>query len=176
MGDGGEGNDDQYAVASTLRDVCDAKTDSRAGCEFVLYLGDNFYNGGVDSVDDSQFQTKFEDPYEVLDLPFYVVLGNHDYGETSLEQEKSQYQVAYTAMSDKWIMPDEYYSFEVEHAEFFGLDTNAIMLEDLTLLGWGGHDQDRAGKPVWKFHGHLEDCLWAPPLYLQRSPRKRGRI
>jgi hypothetical protein len=142
MGDGGEGNEAQYAVGEAVRDVCAAKTDSHSGCDFVLYLGDNFYNGGVDGIDDSQFATKFEDPYAVLDLPFYVVLGNHDYGETSLEYSKSDYQVAYSSQSEKWIMPDEYYTFQEDHAQFFGLDTNAIMLEELTLLGWGDHDQD----------------------------------
>ena len=80
MGDGGEGNADQYAVAATVKSVCDAKDDEHGpGCDFVLYLGDNFYDD-VEGVDDEQFQTKFELPYADLDLPFWVVLGNHDYG------------------------------------------------------------------------------------------------
>ena len=59
-----------------------------------------------------------------------------------MEYSKSDYQVAYSSQSEKWVMPDEYYTFQEDHAQFFGLDTNAIMLEDLTLLGWGDHDQD----------------------------------
>jgi tartrate-resistant acid phosphatase type 5 len=46
---------------------------------------DNFYDEGVDSLDDEQFQTKFELPYADIDFPFWVVLGNHDYGELSLD-------------------------------------------------------------------------------------------
>ena len=42
LGDGGEGNDTQYAVAAAMDTVCDAKTDDDGpGCEFALYLGDN---------------------------------------------------------------------------------------------------------------------------------------
>lgn len=143
MGDGGEGNPDQYAVAEAVRTVCEARaTDeadgARAGCDFVLYLGDNFYDDGVDSVDDEQFQTKFELPYADLDLPFYVVLGNHDYGVTSLEFWKSSYEVEYSDRSDKWNLPSEFYSFTAEHVRFFGLDTNAVMVEDI----WGDSGQD----------------------------------
>jgi len=135
MGDGGEGNDAQYAVADAVADVCAAKTDLHGeGCDFVLYMGDNFYDAGVESVTDEQFQTKFELPYAVLDLPFYVVLGNHDYGGcfgddcgAGWEFDKSEAQVDYTHYSDKWTMPSEYYTFTEDHAQFFGLDTNAIM-------------------------------------------------
>ena len=122
MGDGGEGNADQYQNAAAVKDVCDAK-----GCDFVLYLGDNFYDDGVDSVDDEQFQTKFELPYADLDLEFKVVLGNHDYGEWSIWEYKAEYEVEYTNYSDKWYLPDRYYDFQQEHVHFFGLDTNALM-------------------------------------------------
>ena len=129
MGDGGEGNDDQYQNAGAVKDVCDRK-----GCDFVLYLGDNFYNDGVDSVDDEQFYTKFEAPYAELDLRFYVVLGNHDYGELSIFDYKVDYEIEYTDHSDKWYLPDRYYSHSHEHVDFYGLDTNEVMI-------WNGEDQ-----------------------------------
>lgn len=136
MGDGGEGNADQYAVAAAVGALCAAKTDALAdGCDFVLYLGDNFYDDGVDSVDDEQFQSKFELPYAELDLPFMVALGNHDYGELSIYWWKADYQVEYTDLSDKWTMPDKYYAFEAEHASFYALNTNEI------LLGWSDAEQ-----------------------------------
>ena len=135
LGDGGEGNSTQYQVADAMLGICDSKTDALAdGCMFALYLGDNFYDEGVDGVDDTQFQTSFEEPYAELSFPFYVVLGNHDYGGcifgecgAGWEFEKSDAQVAYTAESDKWTMPDEYYTFTEQHVQLFGLDTNAIM-------------------------------------------------
>lgn len=130
LGDGGEGNETQYNVADAMLEVCTAKTDEDLeGCEFAIYLGDNFYDIGVDSVTDPQFQDKFELPYQNIDFPFYVVGGNHDGGGwgSGFEMYKLEHQVDYTHYSDKWTMPDEYYTFEHGHVSFFGLDTNALM-------------------------------------------------
>lgn len=118
MGDGGEGNDHQYAVASVVEQVCATR-----GCEFVLYLGDNFYDSGVSSTMDTQFIDKFEMPYADLDLPFYVTLGNHDYDLLGNAWFKATYQVEYTEFSSKWTMPSEYYSFPAGHVTFISLDT-----------------------------------------------------
>jgi tartrate-resistant acid phosphatase type 5 len=134
LGDGGEGNTTQYKVAEVAKNVCEAK----GGCEFALYLGDNIYNSGVSGTDDDQFQTKFEMPYSILDFPFYVVLGNHDYGGegAGFEFWKAEAQVGYTEISSKWTMPERFYLFSTPadagppdgpSAMFLGLDTNAIM-------------------------------------------------
>lgn len=134
LGDGGEGNDTQYAVAAMVDNVCQA----RGGCDFALYLGDNIYNSGVDGTDDEQFLTKFEQPYAGLDFRFYVVLGNHDYGGqgAGYEQWKAQAQVDYSNTSSKWTMPQRFYGFQVPadagppaapRVDLFGLDTNWIM-------------------------------------------------
>jgi len=132
MGDAGEGNSTQYEVADAIAALCAEKsTADRAGCDFVLYLGDNFYDDGVSSVDDEQFQTKFELPYAEVDLPFYAVLGNHDYGVLSILSYKGDYEVEYSDHSDKWRMPDTHYTFTAEHARFYGLNTAGIMVEDL---------------------------------------------
>src|SRR5690606_28763752 len=68
LGDAGEGNPTQYKVAGAMETACAA----HGGCEFALYLGDNFYDVGVSGPGDSQFQTKFEDPYQSIVFPFYV--------------------------------------------------------------------------------------------------------
>ena len=129
LGDGGEGNETQYTVAASMKSICDAKSDELPGCEFALYLGDNIYDVGVDSVLDEQFYDKFEAPYAEIDFPFYVVLGNHDAGcwGAGCELYKTEYEVDYTNYSDKWKMFDQYYRVDVEHLTLFGLDTNAIM-------------------------------------------------
>jgi tartrate-resistant acid phosphatase type 5 len=138
LGDGGEGNDAQYKVADAMLAVCTAKTDDRAGCDFALYLGDNFYDDGVNSEDDEQFQTKFELPYADLGFLFYVVLGNHDYGSLSLLEYKADYEVAYGSTgASKWTMPDKQYTWAAEHVRFYALDTNSIMLESI----WGDSGQ-----------------------------------
>ena len=132
LGDTGEGNRAQYDVASAFNMVCLVQ-----GCDFVMLLGDNFYDDGVSSVDDPQFRTKFEDPYATVQLPFYVTLGNHDFGEIPLQFWRTDYQIEYSARSSKWNMPDHFYAFVEAHVTFVSLDTNMIMLG----LGWV-RDQD----------------------------------
>jgi len=135
MGDTGEGNDDQAMVAAAIKAKCDAE-----GCDFVVLLGDNIYDSGVDSVDDPQWLDKFETPYEDLDLPFYAVLGNHDYGGNLIgietgglgnEWDKGPVEVMYTDVSDKWIMPETHYTFVYENVGFIMLDTNSIMWDNI---------------------------------------------
>jgi len=79
MGDTGKGNTGQKDVASAIARKCAA-----SGCDFVQLLGDNIYDSGVTSVTDPQWQTKFEQPYADIDLPFYAALGNHDNGGSLL--------------------------------------------------------------------------------------------
>lgn len=133
LGDAGRGNEAQYDVGEAMAQVCDD-----LGCDFVLYLGDNFYNSGVSSVDDEQFETKFELPYEALDVPFFAVLGNHDLGleGVGLEFWKAPTYVEYTQYSSKWTMPDVYYSVQWGELALFGLNTTDI------FFGLGG-DQER---------------------------------
>jgi tartrate-resistant acid phosphatase type 5 len=118
----GEGDDKQRAVAAAVRAKCAA-----SGCDFLQLLGDNIFPSGAESATDEQFQTKFEDPYAQLDLPFFMILGNHDYGGAGAgyEFEKAQHQVDYTAHSARWRMPATYYRRAAEHVDVFALDTTA---------------------------------------------------
>ena len=152
LGDAGEGNEAQFAVADAIKSICEEKTDDLEGCSFALYLGDNFYEAGVDSINDEQFQTKFEDPYAELDFPFYISMGNHDYGGDCLvtdcgglgnEFERSDPQVQYSALSDKWTMPDVFYTFVQEHVQFYALDTTVLMWD-----GWWWDDMPE-GQEAW---------------------------
>lgn len=131
MGDQGEGNTAQRNVAIRIRDLCAAE-----GCDFVLLLGDNFYDSGVESTTDSLWRTHFETPYADIPLPFYAVLGNHDYGGSLFgldygglgnEFDKGPIEVAYTAVSARWEMPDTHYTLLMENVGFVMLDTNSIM-------------------------------------------------
>jgi hypothetical protein len=129
LGDGGEGNEAQFSVANAMEIVC-----AERGCEFALYLGDNFYDSGVDSNDDQQFQTKFELPFQDLDFPFYVTLGNHDYGGFiggvfANEWGKAAYEISYTDFSEKWTLPAKWYAFNQKHARFISIDSPRMMFE-----------------------------------------------
>lgn len=125
VGDTGTGDAVQLAVASAIATVCATK-----GCDFVQLLGDNIYESGVDGTADPQWQTKFETPYASIDLPFWVVLGNHDNGGAGAgtEPARGDFQVQYGTVSQKWKLPARYYSHVEGPAEMFGLDTNAGML------------------------------------------------
>ncbi len=128
LGDGGTGDASQKKVAAAMGKAC-----AQRGCDFALYLGDNIYDSGVNGPDDAQFKSKFEDPYGELDFPFYVVLGNHDYGHGGsnllIRDNKSAAQVEYTAYSEKWNMPHYFYTFREGSVAFFALDTNAVVLD-----------------------------------------------
>ncbi len=113
FGDFGTGSKSQYDVARAIKKHCE-----KMGCDFALTLGDNIYNNGVRSVTSSLFQSHFEKPYADLNMPFYMVLGNHDY------RGNIQAQLDYTHRSKKWRMPAKYYTFRKGPVTFLGLDTN----------------------------------------------------
>lgn len=76
--------------------------------DFILTLGDNFYPTGVKNTVDNHWKTSFEDVYTAssLQVPWYITLGNHDYGGSV------QAQIDYSALSNRWKLPSRYYSFE----------------------------------------------------------------
>jgi tartrate-resistant acid phosphatase type 5 len=192
LGDGGQGNSGQYAVAAAIETVCAAN-----GCDFAIYLGDNIYSDGVSSVDDSQFEEKFEAPYANLSFPFYMALGNHDWGNG---HEGTEYQVEYTAHSSKWTMPDQYYAHTQGDVSFFVVDSQAIkdgdgapqeewlsgaMAESTSRwnIAYGHHpylsngdhgntggefadffDRNLCGKVDIYFAGHDHDLQWPQPV------------
>lgn len=123
LGDAGTGDEEQYQVADAVASVC-----ADLGCAFALYLGDNIYSDGVTSVDDDAWEDKFEAPYAALEFPFYAVLGNHDYGGNggAFEVERAEAQVAYTSRSNKWVMPDTFYTHTQGEVGFVALDTTAL--------------------------------------------------
>ncbi len=153
LGDQGSGGKGQRDVAEAM-----GRKAAEDPVEFVILLGDNFYSWGVDSVDDPQWDTKFEKMYAYpsLKAPFYAALGNHDhYGNPFA-------QVRYTAKSSRWKMPAPYYTFSVMiddslKAQFFALDTTSIVHQKQNFvdqLQWLD-EQLRTSKAEWKIvYGH----------------------
>jgi len=156
IGDQGEGNDKQYKVGEQIKNKCD-----QDGCDFVLLLGDNIYDEGVTSIDDPQWQTKFELPYADINVPFYAVLGNHDYGGHDLikgqggigaQWNRGPIEVEYTKVSKKWKMPATYYTLKFGGACFMMLDTNSIFWNDWRY----GNQRDWYGPAL----ASLQPCDW----------------
>jgi len=129
FGDWGTGTQSQQDVATALEKFC-----PEWGCDFGLLLGDNFYDAGVASVSDPQWQAKFETIYD-LDVPFYALLGNHDY------DGNEQAEIDYTAWSDRWNMPARNYHIlrpeggAAPLLEIFVIDSNAVDAASAAALG-----------------------------------------
>ena len=124
VGDTGKGNPGQYQVGAAIGTVC-----AKAGCDFVVLLGDNFYQNGVSSTGDPQWKTAFIDPYSTVNAPFYAVLGNHDCGGdgAGTDLPRGDVQIAYSDVNPKWRMPARHYKWQVGDVEFFAADTNRSM-------------------------------------------------
>ncbi len=125
VGDTGTGTAVQKRVADAMEDVC-----IEIGCDFALLLGDAIYETGVSSANDPQFQTKFELPYHNLTIPFYVVMGNHDYGGNGrgYDSAKAQYNLEYSAKSTRWNMPGVTYVVDTGPIDLFALDSGSLVV------------------------------------------------
>ncbi len=97
--------------------------------EFIISTGDNFYPNGIASVNDPQWLSSFENVYKghLLNCPWYVVLGNHDY------RGNVQAEIDYTNISRRWNMPARYFTQRVIEDEltmrFTFIDTSPFELK-----------------------------------------------
>lgn len=105
IGDWGEPGSQQKKVAEKMA----AEADTSGPIDFLVMAGDNFYPDGVKTWDDPQWKTTYTDVYDAksLQVPHFVVLGNHDY-RTSVDAqvERSQY------FTSNWVMPARWYTKE----------------------------------------------------------------
>jgi tartrate-resistant acid phosphatase type 5 len=113
----------QRHVAAAMAEVARDTTS-----DFVVSTGDNFYRHGVRSVDDPQWRETFETVYSApsLQVPWYAVLGNHDY------EGSPNAEVAYSTHSARWRMRSRYWCEDMtlpggESVSFFFLDTIPIV-------------------------------------------------
>jgi len=136
LGDWGrEGCQEQTAVARAMGNL-----GTTAKPEFVVALGDNFYETGVKSVSDPKWKTSFEDVYTApaLQVPWYAVLGNHDgYGNPDA-------QIEYARTSKRWRMPSKWYAVSQKLSDgtaidLFFLDSDPYQGNTADRLVAGGH-------------------------------------
>lgn len=142
VGDWGKRGVGELRVASAM-----AWCAANSHCRFVISVGDNFYDYGVVDADDPQWRVAYEDVFvgKSLDVPWYAVLGNHDYiGNPAAEIE-------YSARSTRWRMPAYFYKTrealaDGSSADFFFIDTNMFVypreakditgIDLRTQIGW----------------------------------------
>lgn len=101
--------------------------------EFILTLGDNFYDRGVKSIYDPLWNTSWRDIFikphaNMRNIEWRAVLGNHDYygGYKSIEAQKER-----TAFDKNWYLPKEnyYYRDRETNSYFIHIDTCKIYPE-----------------------------------------------
>ena len=90
-----------YAAAATVRP------------DFLVSLGDNFYTKGVYSTSDPMWDYLWSNVYlgySSLQIPWYRVLGNHDYGYGSSGVNAQLARQREHTDDDFWRMPSTNYS------------------------------------------------------------------
>jgi hypothetical protein len=108
LGDSGTGEQPQYEVSNGISKYC-----SDDNCKSMFILGDVIYEKGVTSVNDTQFTTKFKEPYKNIKLPIYIVFGNHDYLGCI------DCYLKFISDSPKWLMPAGFFLFNFCFFFFF---------------------------------------------------------
>ena len=106
LGDWGKASINQAAVSHAMSA---AAVVAPSIPDFVLALGDNFYQWGVSDADDKQFNTTFEARFKDPNIrpEWYVILGNHDYRQTASPAAQREYSA--THPDSKFILPDLQY-------------------------------------------------------------------
>ena len=119
VGDWGRnGQGDQQKVADWMGVAA-----NQVNAKFVVSTGDNFYCCGVASTNDYQWISSFENVFRshALQIPWYVVLGNHDY------QGNVNAQIDYTHVSQRWKMPARYFTKNIRGVRFVFIDTSPFI-------------------------------------------------
>ncbi|KAL8153543.1 hypothetical protein V2J09_011303 [Rumex salicifolius] len=120
IGDWGRrGGFNQSQVASQM-----GRIGEELGIEFVVSTGDNFYENGLTGEQDAAFHHSFTDVYTApsLNIPWYTVLGNHDY-RGDAEAQLSDYL---RKVDPRWVCRRSFI-VHAEIAEIFMVDTTPFV-------------------------------------------------
>jgi acid phosphatase len=157
IGDWGRDPVRQPALHAQQRQVADGMSRFAGGLArpvtAVLALGDNQYDG-VPKAEDPVFRTGFEEVYAApgLQVPFWAVLGNHEYFGSP------QGQLDYAARklgTGRWVLPARYWSKVVtlgdgSKAKFVFLDTSVFIRKYREKEGFSDiAKQDPAAQLAW---------------------------
>lgn len=103
---------------------------------FIVSVGDNFYDNGVQSVSDSMWSSLWRNiyhgAYPELKMPWYSVLGNHDYGYGSTGvQAQIDRTDAQQSDDNLWNMPATNYSRTFATGD--GATVTIVFIDSTTL-------------------------------------------
>lgn len=135
IGDWG-GDTDSHPVSRGESDCAAGmgKVAEQLRANFVLGLGDNFYDSGIHSGNKFRFNATFESTFaaESLNVDWYIVAGNHDH------LGSVQYQIDYSGQSRRWKFPAASYTFQRSLPS--GKVADFVMFDSVTVAGMSYHD------------------------------------
>lgn len=123
----GDWGDDPNSIHETSMAKGMGYVAGKINAQFCCLLGDNFYQNGIYTGDpkgspgneySKRFQVTFEDVFDSphLNIPFYPIAGNHDYGDGSKTKHGNiTAQIGYSRHSTRWTYPALWYGI---HREF----------------------------------------------------------
>lgn len=117
--------------------------------DFGLTLGDNYQDDGAHSPTDSRWQEYWGRWFPRLGIPFYVSLGNHDWGSP----DGPAAEILYSQKSVTWRLPAPYYTFTAGSVQFYALNT--VLMSEAQLL-WLREELNKS-TAKWKVvYGHYQ--------------------
>jgi tartrate-resistant acid phosphatase type 5 len=104
--------------------------------DFILAVGDNFYNNGVANTSDSTWDSLWFYRYGIgaeMSLPWVALLGNHDWYGSG--QAQIDYGHAQERGSKFWMMPSK--DFNIFYRNAAGEALKMVVVDTMTLNGTG---------------------------------------
>eukprot|EP01083_Nonionella_stella_P139584 426053_1 len=161
--------------------------------DMIIGLGDNVYNDGISASGDGLLDRLFKKVFEdhggsaLHNVPFVVVLGNHDHCDEPYEQVMySQYQMAeYLHSMDRgqnglkypvWVMPDYFYNMRIKFGTkeigFAAIDTMINRADIKEYKGCQNQAVDRQAERVSRVDKFVNETKATQELYLGEVARK----
>ncbi len=164
FGDFGTGRHTQYEAAAAMQ-----KEHAERPFNLGITVGDNFMPNGLDHPLHPRWRTEWEEPYGKMGIVIYPSLGNHDYEGTGSVLAKLEY----SQRSETWELPAPNYSVRAGPVEFFAIDTNLIMENQLEWLRKRLAESDAKWKIVYGHHpvyssGYVSDRRKEPGNLVDR--------
>ncbi|RNA44717.1 tartrate-resistant acid phosphatase type 5 [Brachionus plicatilis] len=140
---GGSPNPPFYTPITKYVSNLMAELSTSHNTHFQFALGDNFYDDGVTSVNDTRFKDTFEDIYNssnLVNTPWFFCLGNHDYGKRKKGNPLAQ--IDYTYLSKRWILPSFLYDIEIFLNSELLIKAVVIDTQKICIVGTEDDKQD----------------------------------
>jgi len=144
------GNEMTYQAAIGRGMATYAESQAQLPPSFVLALGDNFYNDGVESANDSQWNTTWcmvyhcSHPDELM-VKWYGVIGNHDWGY-GLSGVQAQVDRTTATDDDLWEMPSTNYTRIID----LDNDQGSLVIVSIDTTTLAPSENECCGEEKWK--------------------------